>query len=185
MFLKIYHSQYTCVFYNIILLTILRFSFVSCQCYTLMRHSTLRFSFVLVRNFRLCAISLCDFQFFPIFVSNMFVHSQCPLHLILVIILACTLFYLFAKITLLISLLITIFQLLQVSLTIFTYFLCSILVSKCAIYFAIFVCFLSAIVVHALLYSVENITFAIQIFIAILLSKLHQKLMCGDCHSKL
>ena len=101
--------------------------------YSFMRHSTLRFSFVLVRNFRLCAILLCDFQFFPIFDSHVCGHPHCELHLILVLILACTLFYLFSKITLTLLLFIAIFQFLQVSLTIFIYFLCSILVSKCAV----------------------------------------------------
>ena len=77
-----------------------------------MRHSPLRSSFILVRNFRLRAISLCDFQLFPIFDSHMCAHPHCELHLILVIILACTLFYLFPKITLMILLLIAIFHLL-------------------------------------------------------------------------
>ena len=133
MFLKIHHSQYTWVFYNIILFIILRSSFLSCKRYSFIRHSFLRSSFFLVHDFRLCAISLCDFQLFPIFDSHMCAHSHCELYLILVIIIACTLIYLFGKITLMILLLIAIFQLLRVSLTIFSYFLCSILVSKCVI----------------------------------------------------
>ena len=60
-FLKIYHSQYTWVFYNIILFIIFLPSFVPCQCYSFMCHSTLRSLFALVCNFSLCAISLCDF----------------------------------------------------------------------------------------------------------------------------
>ena len=95
-------------------------SFISCQCYSLMPYSTVRSSFVLVPNFRLCVISLCDFQMFPISDSHTGAHPHYELHLILVIILACTLFYLFAKISLTILLLIAIFQLLQVSLAIFT-----------------------------------------------------------------
>ena len=113
-FLEIYHSQYTWVFYNTILFITLRFLFVSCQCYSFIRHSTLRSSFVLVRNFRLCAISLCDFQLFPVFDSHTCAYLHCEVHLILVIILAYTLLNLFDKITLTILLLFAIFQLLQI-----------------------------------------------------------------------
>ena len=70
----------------------MRYSVVSCQCYSFMCHFTLRFPFLLVRNFRLCAISLCDFQLFPVFDFHECAHPHCELHLILVIILACTLY---------------------------------------------------------------------------------------------
>ena len=96
-------------------------------------------STVFIRSCSYRTFAIYDFQLFPVFDSHTCAHPHCKLHLILVIIFACTLFYLFAKITLTILLLVLLLHmialllLLQVCLPIFTYFLCSILVSKCAI----------------------------------------------------
>ena len=120
----------------------MRSSFVSSQCYSFMRYSTLRSLFVLTRNFCLFASLLCDFQLFLILI-------RAPIHTVSFI-------WSWSLLCLLRSSLISCVQFSLINV---------------ASNFAIFVFFLPAIVVYALLYSVENITFAIRIFIAILLSK--------------